>query len=95
MKTNIGTCLALFDAAIAADKASELEYLRNHNFDAFVHEAASELTNNAFDAAAELGWSAFEDEEFDRWALKATQAELLREGRSRFLKHCALTDYVL
>jgi len=68
--------VALFDAAYEVAKADA----------AYGTEKATEAQNAAFDAAAANGWDWEKDSEFSDWALKATDLEIIAEGKKRFLK---------
>ena len=44
-----------------------------------------DTANAAFDAAKVLGWDWEADSNFSSWCLKATQQEIAKEGRNRFI----------
>lgn len=54
------------------------------NEDAYGSDEALEAENAAFDLAKECGWSP-EGDDFESWALKATNDEILVEGLQRAL----------
>lgn len=68
--------IALFDRAHTAAVADE----------DYGTQKALEASNAAFDAAKAAGWDWEKDEQFVNWCLKATDLEVLSEGKKRFLK---------
>lgn len=67
--------VAKFDAAYEVAKADE----------AYGTVKATKAQDAAFNAAAANGWDWEKDSNFCDWALKATDLEIIAEGRRRFL----------
>jgi hypothetical protein len=70
------------DAVVAAfDKAYKFAEADEN----YGTEAATDAQNAAFDAAKAAGWDYEQDSQFCDWSLKATDLEIISEGKKRFL----------
>jgi hypothetical protein len=79
----VGERNAARDAVVAAfDKAYKFAEADEN----YGTEAATDAQNAAFDAAKAAGWDWEADQQFCDWCLKATDLEIITEGKKRFLK---------